>query len=142
MEEHELDKQDPWVPFLAAAAFAVCSTFHTIMQATPSQLVFGRDMLLPMQFQADWALIRERKQRETECNNKIENWKRIEYEYKEGDKVLLKIPRKVRKHRKPHEGPYKIMRVYANGTIRILRGSVSDRVNIRCVVPYFKNEGR
>jgi hypothetical protein len=75
MEEHELDERDPWGPFLAAAAFAVRSTFHTIMQATPAKLVFRRDMLLPMQFQADWALIRERKQCETECNNEIENRK-------------------------------------------------------------------
>jgi hypothetical protein len=33
------------------------STCHAVLDATPGQLVFGRDMLLPVQFEADWAII-------------------------------------------------------------------------------------
>ena len=57
LEEEELDKQRPFEPFLAAAAYAIRSTFHTTLEATPAELVFGRNMLLPMQFKADWEAI-------------------------------------------------------------------------------------
>jgi hypothetical protein len=42
----EMDEKDPWGPFLASAAYAIRSTFHTTLKATPGQLVFGRDMVL------------------------------------------------------------------------------------------------
>ena len=57
LEDTELNEKDPWTPFLAAAAFAIRSTYHTVMAATPGQLVFGRDMILPLTFKADWACI-------------------------------------------------------------------------------------
>jgi hypothetical protein len=40
--------------FLSSAAYAIRSTFHTTLKATPGQLVFGRDMVLPINFIADW----------------------------------------------------------------------------------------
>jgi len=54
LEEQDLDETDPWTPFLAATAFAIRSTCHTTLGTTPAQLVFQRDMILPMKFQADW----------------------------------------------------------------------------------------
>ena len=45
-----------------AAAWAIRSTVHTTLDATPGQLVFGQDMLLPIQIKTDWARIRQRKQ--------------------------------------------------------------------------------
>ena len=39
----------------------------------------------------------------------------------------------------PREGPYEIVRVNANGTVRIRKGAVRDTVNIRLVTPYFEN---
>ena len=38
---------------LGSVAWAICSTHHTTLQATPGQLVFGRDMLLNLKFVAD-----------------------------------------------------------------------------------------
>ena len=35
---------------------------HTTLQATPAQLVFGRDAILNVKFEADWNLIKQRKQ--------------------------------------------------------------------------------
>ena len=49
LENKELNINDPWGHFLNAAAWAICSTVHTTLDATPGQLVFGRDMLLPIQ---------------------------------------------------------------------------------------------
>jgi hypothetical protein len=130
MEECKLDERDPFGPFLGAAAFAIRSTFHTVLRASPAQLVFGRDMLLPVQFKADWALIHENKQRQIKKDNDRGNARRIKHEYRPGDTVLLTIPHKQRKHRSPREGPYTIEQVNANGTVIIKRGAVSDLVNI------------
>ena len=37
VEEHELDETHPWDEFLTAAAFAIRSTHHTTLQASPAQ---------------------------------------------------------------------------------------------------------
>ena len=64
LEERELSPDDPWSEFLSAAAFAIRATYHTTLQATPAQLVFGRDMILPIAVEANWDLIKHRKQQE------------------------------------------------------------------------------
>ena len=50
LENIELPQYDPFGSFLNATAWAICSTYHTTLQATPGQLVFGRDMLLSLPF--------------------------------------------------------------------------------------------
>jgi hypothetical protein len=47
----------PFQLFISAASWAMCSTYR-MPQATPGQLVFGRDMLLSIPFRADWAQIK------------------------------------------------------------------------------------
>ena len=47
LESRELDPSRPFDEVLSAAAYAIRCTFHTTLQATPGQLVFGRDMILP-----------------------------------------------------------------------------------------------
>jgi hypothetical protein len=64
LQERELNENDPWSTFLASAAFAIRSTYHMTLQAMPGQLVFGRDMLLPIKFKANWAEIKARCQAE------------------------------------------------------------------------------
>ena len=44
-----------------AAMFAIRATYHTTLKATPMQLVFGRDSILNIQFQADWKRIKDQK---------------------------------------------------------------------------------
>jgi hypothetical protein len=72
--------------------YAICNTFHTTLKATPGQLVFGRDMVLPITFMAGWGAIEQQRQKEMARNNRIENASRINHGYKVGDKVLLKKP--------------------------------------------------
>jgi hypothetical protein len=48
IDGREMDGKDPSGPFLSSAAFAIRSTFHITLKATPGQLVIGRDMLLPI----------------------------------------------------------------------------------------------
>ena len=58
LEQYNFDDVDPWAELLASVAWDIRSTYHTTLQASPTQLVFGRDMLLDMKFIADWEVIR------------------------------------------------------------------------------------
>ena len=138
LEERELDPDNPWSEFLTAVGYAIRSTYHTTLEATPAQLVFGRDMLLPMTFEANWTRIQQNRQKEINRNNDRENKSRIDHVYSIGDKVLLTKPGILRKMSTPQQGPYKVEQVFTNGTIIIRRGPVSERVNIRRVQPYFE----
>ena len=46
--------KNPWSGILAATMFAVRVTYHTTLQASPMQLVFGRDTILNIKHVADW----------------------------------------------------------------------------------------
>ena len=60
---------------LSATMFDVQATYHTKLQAIPSQLVFGRDTILNVQFKANWNLIHCNKQWNIQKNNRKENSK-------------------------------------------------------------------
>ena len=45
------------------------------------QLVFGKDAILNVQFEADWGYIKQRKQQIINYNNKRENSKPVPYTY-------------------------------------------------------------
>ena len=138
MESATLNKDNSWTPYSASLAWAVQSTYHTILNATPGQLIFGRDMVLPIQFQADWAHIKLRKQESINQSNVQENSKRIDHDYQVGDKVLLEKPGIIRKMTQPRTGPFEIIKVHTNGTVRIRRNHVTEQVNIRRLTPYFE----
>ena len=144
MRTFELESRDltpaeqTFEPFLTSCAYAIRSTYHTTLNASPGQLVFGRDMVMPIRFKADWALIAQRKQDVINQSNARENRKRINHKYKEGDQVLLDKPGILRKMSTPRTGPYTIEKVSPNGTVHIIKGSVSHRVNIRRISPYFR----
>jgi hypothetical protein len=125
-----IDEDDPWSGILAATAFAVRSTYHTALRATPGQLVFGRDMILNVQHIADWTAIKAYKQNLIRKNNRIENLKRIPYNYRVGDQVMIENHR-ANKYEQPYKGPYLIQQVNTNGTVRLKMGAVTDTVNIR-----------
>jgi hypothetical protein len=135
-----MDVNDPWSSFLASAAFAIRSMYHTTLKATPGQLVFGRDMLLPIKLKANWAEIKARRQEEMRCYNECENKGQRVHDYKDGDQIHLICSRKKSKLSPPCEGPYQVEHVFTNGTLLIQRGAVSERVNIRRVSHYFESE--
>jgi hypothetical protein len=95
--------------FLSSAAYAIRSTFHTTLKATPGHLVFGRDMVPPITFMAYWGAIEQQRQKEMGRINRRENSSRISHDYKVGDKVLLKKPGKhIRKLEAPRTGPHTV----------------------------------
>jgi hypothetical protein len=123
--------------FSSDAAWAVCSAYHTVLKASPGAAIFGQDMLFDTQFIADWQKIGERRQRLTDLNNARENKGRIDYDYKAGQKVLL---RKEGILRNPesiwHKRPRLITTVHTNGTIRVQCQNKIDRINIWRVKPF------
>jgi hypothetical protein len=76
--------------FISDAAWAIRSTYHTMRKASPGVAIFGQDMLFDIPFIADWQKIGEHRQRLTDLNNTCENEGRIDYDYKVGQKVLLR----------------------------------------------------
>ncbi len=43
--------------FLENAAWAICSTYHTVFKASPGAAIFGCDMLIDIPFTANWNVI-------------------------------------------------------------------------------------
>ena len=121
---------------LAATMFAVRATYHTTMQATPSQLVFGRDAILNTRFEANWKLIKERKQSRIIQNNEAENKTRRVYRYRVGQKVMVRNEQSRKYGTNPYSGPYEIVYINDNGSIRIRKGAVQQTYNIRNLHPY------
>ena len=67
---------NPWSGILAATMFAVRATYHTTLQASLIQLVFGLDAILNIKHVANWEHIRQRKQLRINHNNMRENMRR------------------------------------------------------------------
>ena len=53
------DKNDMWTGILSVAAFAIFSTTKSPKDYSPGQLIFGRDIILPINHMVDWELIRQ-----------------------------------------------------------------------------------
>jgi hypothetical protein len=74
-------------------------------------------------------------------NNRRGNASRISHDHKVGDKVLLEKPGKhLRKLEAPRTGPHNVTAIYTNGTLRIQKVKVNERLNIRRLFPYFEND--
>jgi hypothetical protein len=62
MHTSELDMADSVEPadidtFIDNAAWAICSTYHTVLKASPGAAIFGQDMLANIPIVADWKQI-------------------------------------------------------------------------------------
>ena len=89
--------------FLTDAARAICSTYHTVLKASPGAAIFGQDMLFDIPFLADWNKIGDHRQCQTDLNTECENRSRRDWDYKVGDKVLLRKDGVLRKSESPYE---------------------------------------
>ncbi len=87
----ELDMADSIDPadidtFIDNAAWAIPSTYHTVLKASPGAAIFRQDMSFDIPFVADWKQIGDYRQNQTDCSKKHENNKRVDYDYKVGNK--------------------------------------------------------
>ena len=138
VDEHLIDE------FLTNAAWAIRSTHHSVLQASPGQAIFGRDMLFDIPYLCDWSEIGRRRQQLVDRSNRRENKKRVPFDYEVGQKAMIIKATDGSHLPKPedvHEGPYEITQVFTNGTVRLQRGAINERLNVRRLTPYFESDG-
>ena len=81
------DYVDPWGETLASIAWVIRSSYHCNIQATPVQVIFGRDMIFNLASVIDWRVITNGKQQQLETDNMRENARQVTNEYAIGDPV-------------------------------------------------------
>ena len=91
--------------FLVNAAWALHSTYHTVLKSTPGAAVFGRDMLFDIPYIADWTTIGQRRQLSVDKDNARENTGRIDFDYAVGHKVMIRKDGHIRKAEDIYLGP-------------------------------------
>jgi hypothetical protein len=123
--------------FLDNTEWAIHSTYHTVLKASPGAAIFGQDMLFDIPFVADWRKIGEQRQSLTDRGNQRENAKQIDYDYKVGDKVLVINEGILRKAVSAYgKKPWTITTVHTNGTTRIQCRTKTEQLNIQRVEPF------
>jgi hypothetical protein len=137
LREQILDYIDPFGPILASVAWAVRASYNSATDATPAQLVFGRDMMFNITSLVNWKELSIRKQKLVDKANLRENRSRVDHDYQVGSRVYITADGINRKLDSPKSGPFLVTDVYTNGTVRIQRGAVNERINIRRLEPHF-----
>ena len=120
--------------FLSNVAWTNCSTYHTVLKGSPSAAI-----VFDIPYLVDWKKIGDYRQCQTNLNTLCENCSCMDQDYKVGDQVLLLKEGILSKTESCYESdPWTITSVHTNGTIRVQCGTKSERLNIRRVIPYFK----
>ena len=100
------------------------------------QIVFDQDAILNIKHVADWEHIRQHKQLWINHNNKHENMRQNNHQYKVGDEIPVKR-KKNSKHKLEFMGPFPITQINDNGTVRLQKGIINDATNIRRIKLFF-----
>ena len=120
---------------LQHVAWGIRSTFHSILRASPGQVVFGCDMIINATYVANWRYIKEKRNRNILQNNARENQRRIAHDYQPGDRVFV-LSNDIKRKLNRNEGPFEIIRIHTNGTVDIRRSAtVEEKINIRRLHP-------
>ena len=139
-------EEDTWVEdtdhLVQSCAWALRTTVPSTVPHAPGTLAFGMDMIYRHKIMVDWELLKRERVKQHVANNIKENRNRREHKYKKGDLVLI-IMQPYERGKKPKisrftEGPYKVLKVNNNGTLRIQRGSFEETLHIRRLRPYYK----
>ena len=72
-ENKNLDATDPFTDILCAYASTMHSTVHTILKATPGQLVLRRDIIFDVLFKAKYKSVLDNRKHCILESNKYEN---------------------------------------------------------------------
>ena len=87
---------------------------------------------------AHWTAIGQRQQESVDQNNNCENLRRVYFDYRVGQKYLLKKEGILHKAETRYTGPYAITEVHTNSTLQIQQESWPEILNIRRVMPYYE----
>ena len=89
---------------LTETSFDIHSTQHRLKGYTQGQLIFSRDMIIPIKYSAYWESICQQKQAHINKGNNRKNIKIVHYSYKLGYKLLIRN-KKAYKYEPPYTGP-------------------------------------
>ncbi|GFH49197.1 hypothetical protein CTEN210_05673 [Chaetoceros tenuissimus] len=106
---------------LANTVYALRTSLHSSLNASPGALAFQRDMILNIPFIADLNNIRNRRQEIVNRSNDRENANRLDYNYQVGDWILIRSDahQVVQKLEERWFGPFQITQVHVNGNVTI-----------------------
>jgi len=138
---HRPNKKNNFKSRSALETFVIQYKEPEIKENKSFKLAFGRDMILQVYMDIEWNDIIDRRNRLAINTNAKINEKRIPHKYKVGDKIFIilkDISEYGAKLNKRKEGPYKIVKVYKNGTVRIQRGSYRETLSIDRIKPFFE----
>ena len=125
-----------WKKVIHYAAFAVRASYHSILNASPGQLIFGQDMISRQLHEANWSYLSKRRFQAILADNTRENTKRLVHFYHPGDHIMIRRPKQFRaKTQEVADGPYPISTVHENGTVTIDKGATTQRLSIRRIFP-------
>ena len=129
IKDTHFDKYDLWSGILVLTALGICSTTNRLKCYSPEQLVFFRDMILLIKHMLDWKLIRQQNQTQINKDNIRENNKRVDHDYKFGDKVMLDN-NAAYKYETPYKGLFVIIQCRTNGRVTLQCVAIKNRYNI------------
>jgi hypothetical protein len=133
--ERRIIDDSSFAAICANVAYGMRATYHTELQASPAQVVFGRDMIINASYLADWKAIAHRRLQSSKRNNERENSRRIPHSYRVGQKVYIRVSNIARKL-DVQEGPFEILKINSNGTVSIRCSPlVRETIHIRRLHP-------
>ena len=109
---------------LQVVAWSIRFIINSTTIHTPGQLAYGRDIIMQAKVLVDWEKVTRNKKVVANRGLVSENKKRINHDYRVGDYVMIKLDRteQKRKLNAPYTGPYRLLKKYNNGTVKIKRG--------------------
>jgi hypothetical protein len=104
------------------AAYAIRSSWHYILNATPGQLLYGQDMITRQLHFSNWNYLSKRCLQAILQDNDRENLQRLQHFYQIGDKIMVRIPKRDRSKEDPiATGPF-IIKQINNHKVSLLWG--------------------
>ena len=113
-----------------------CSPNSSLGNYSPGALVFQRDMLLDIPVLCDILTLTKHRQALIDKRLLKANAKRINHEFKVGEKVFIKNFSRTHKMQQVRLGPYPIIQVHTNNTVTIDRNPIHERTSIRHIIPF------
>ena len=105
--------------------------YNHVMKTSPGAAVFNRDMTINVPLVTDIVAITNRRQQMIDKNLIRLNKKRVNHNYAVGERVVMVEYDPTKLQARTH-GPYRIVRVFTNGTVRLqIDDNVQETVNIR-----------
>jgi hypothetical protein len=121
---------------LQYAAYAIRTSWHSILNATPGQLLYGQDMITRQLHFSNWNYLSKRRLQAILQDNDRENLQRLQHFYQVGDQIMLRIPKRDRKKEdQVASGPFIIKQINQDGTVLIDKGISTDKVHLRNIFP-------